>query len=253
MKTKEHQNIEWKENWKDEYLKWICGFANAQGGRICIGIDDNGKVIGLSNAAKLLEDLPNKIRDHLGLMPDINLLEENGRKYLEIVVVSSHVPISLRGSYYWRSGSVKQELKGIALTDFLLMKTGMSWDRGVEEKALLSDIDENAIEVFKKDAGLAGRLPDLNGLSIDEILKKLRLLTRDGLTRAGLVLFGKDPGEFYPNLFVKIGRFGDNMVDMRFQEVCEGNLINLLSDVMEMLEKKFLIKPIRFEGIHRIE
>ncbi len=25
----ESQNIEWKESWRDEYLKWICGFANA--------------------------------------------------------------------------------------------------------------------------------------------------------------------------------------------------------------------------------
>ncbi len=27
--TKENQHIEWKEYWRDEYLKWICGFANA--------------------------------------------------------------------------------------------------------------------------------------------------------------------------------------------------------------------------------
>jgi len=30
--TKESQNIEWKHAWHDDYLKWICGFANAQGG-----------------------------------------------------------------------------------------------------------------------------------------------------------------------------------------------------------------------------
>jgi ATP-dependent DNA helicase RecG len=28
----EQQNIEWKASWRDEYLKWICGFANAKGG-----------------------------------------------------------------------------------------------------------------------------------------------------------------------------------------------------------------------------
>jgi len=28
----EQQNIEWKSAWRDEYLKWICGFANAKGG-----------------------------------------------------------------------------------------------------------------------------------------------------------------------------------------------------------------------------
>lgn len=46
----ENQNIEWKESWRDEYLKWICGFANAIGGKIYIGMDDNGKVVGVSNA-----------------------------------------------------------------------------------------------------------------------------------------------------------------------------------------------------------
>ena len=34
----ESQNIEYKESWRDEYLKWLCGFANAQGGTIYIGV-----------------------------------------------------------------------------------------------------------------------------------------------------------------------------------------------------------------------
>jgi len=249
----ESQNIEWKQSWHDDYLKWICGFANAQGGRIFIGKDDIGNVIGLPNTKKLLEDLPNKIRDLLGLMPHINLLEEDGKSFLEIVVQPSTVPISLRGSYYWRSGSVKQELKGHALTEFLLKKMGMTWDGAIEEKATLDDIDESTIELFKKEAVTAGRLQDISGLSSKGLLKKLRLLTKDGLTNAAVVLFGKDPSEFYPNLFVKIGRFGHSVVDMRFQEVCEGNLFQILHDVMEQLEKKFLIKPVRFEGIRRIE
>ncbi len=251
--SKESQNKEWKKNWQDDYLKWVCGFANAQGGRIYIGKDDSGRASGLKNAKKLLEDLPNKIRDQLGLMPQINLLYEDGAPYLEIIVEPSSVPISLRGSYYWRSGSVKQELKGAALTDFLLRKTGMTWDRVIQEKATLDDIDTEALDIFKKDAARAGRLPDLNGLSAEDILRKLRLLTRDGLTNGALVLFGREPGEFYPNLFVKIGRFGKSVVEMRFQEVCEGNLIRLLGDVMETLEKKFLIRPVRFEGLQRIE
>ena len=41
----EDQNIEWKESWRDEYLKWICGFANANGGKIVIGKKDDGSVV----------------------------------------------------------------------------------------------------------------------------------------------------------------------------------------------------------------
>ena len=40
----ENQNVEWKENWRDEYIKWICGFANAHGGKLIIGVNDKGVV-----------------------------------------------------------------------------------------------------------------------------------------------------------------------------------------------------------------
>ncbi len=47
-RKKESQNIEFKQSWHDDYLKWICGFANAQGGRIFIGKDDTGNITGLT-------------------------------------------------------------------------------------------------------------------------------------------------------------------------------------------------------------
>ena len=104
----ENQNIEWKENWRDEYLKWICGFANAAGGKIYIGTDDNGRVVGVADAKKLLEDIPNKVRDVLGIMVDVNLLEENGLQYIEIDVPPYSNPINYKGQYHYRSGSTKQ-------------------------------------------------------------------------------------------------------------------------------------------------
>lgn len=115
----------------------------------------------------------------------------------------------------------------------------MTWDRVVEERAGLHDIDEATIELFKKEALTAGRLPWVSDLSKEDLLRKLHLFTEAGLTNAAIVLFGKDPSRFYSNLFVKIGRFGLNMVDMRFQEVCEGNLFQLIRGVMEQLEYKF--------------
>ena len=56
---KESQHAEWKRSWRDEFLKWICGFANADGGVLVIGKDDKGNLIGLSNAEKLLKEIPN--------------------------------------------------------------------------------------------------------------------------------------------------------------------------------------------------
>ena len=39
----EKQNIERKSKWKDAYLEWVCGFANAQGGKMDIGRNDGGE------------------------------------------------------------------------------------------------------------------------------------------------------------------------------------------------------------------
>jgi len=50
----EHQTIEYKQIWKDECLKWLCGFANAVGGVLVIGCNDDGKAVGVAHAGKLL-------------------------------------------------------------------------------------------------------------------------------------------------------------------------------------------------------
>ena len=59
--------IEFKRIWDDEWLQWICGFANADGGTIYIGISNSGNVVGVQNPQKLMEDIPNKIVSKLGL------------------------------------------------------------------------------------------------------------------------------------------------------------------------------------------
>ena len=94
----ESQNIEYKESWRDEYLKWICGFANAHGGLIYIGVNDNKEVIGLPDAKKLMEDIPNKIVNYLGIVEDVNLLAEDDKEYIEIDVAPSNMPIAYKGT-----------------------------------------------------------------------------------------------------------------------------------------------------------
>jgi ATP-dependent DNA helicase RecG len=127
----EQHNIEYKQNWHDDYLKWICGFANANGGTIYIGKDDNGNVVNVSDHKKLMDDIPNKIKNALGITVEVNLHEETGKRFIEIITQSYSVPISIRGRYYYRSGSTKQELTGAPLNEFLLKKSGKTWDEAI--------------------------------------------------------------------------------------------------------------------------
>jgi len=249
----EQQNIEYKSSWHDDYLKWICGFANAQGGRIYIGKDNDGKIVGVEDYQKLMDEIPNKIKNLMGITVEVNLFQEDGKDFIEIIVLSYSVPISLRGRYYYRSGSVKQELTGAALNEFLLKRAGHTWDDVIETRATFDDIDERTIKIFLRKAEEAGRLPDIDGLSTPELLEKLRLAKNGQLKRAAIVLFGKDPGAFYPNTFVKIGKFEDDGFTIRFQETEEGNIIQVLDKVLRTLDYKFLIRNISFVGMNRIE
>lgn len=250
----EQQNIEYKQSWHDDYLKWVCGFANAQGGAIFIGKDDNGKVVGISDYKKLMDEIPNKAKDLMGILLDINLHEEKGLYYLEIITQPYAVPISLRGRYYYRSGSTKQELIGAALTDYLLRKSGKTWDEVAEPTATLDDIDDASLKSYIAASLHAGRISDVEGLSKSDLIAKLRLTDDNGnIKRAAIVLFGKNPAKFFNNCVVKIGRFGKDSSDLRFQETVEGNIVYLLKEVLEQLNRKFLTRAISFEGIQRIE
>lgn len=67
----ENQTVEWKCSWNDEYLKWLCGYANVDGGTLYIGVNDDGYVVGVDNCEKLIESFPNKINDKLGIVASI--------------------------------------------------------------------------------------------------------------------------------------------------------------------------------------
>lgn len=74
----ESQQIEWKWSWQDEFLKWLCGYANADGGTLYIGVNDDGYVVGVEDPKRMLEGLPNKINDKLGIVASINIHKAYG-------------------------------------------------------------------------------------------------------------------------------------------------------------------------------
>lgn len=251
----ENQNIEYKESWRDEYVKWLCGFANAQGGKLYIGINDKGEVCGVENAHKLSEDIPNKVVSFLGIVADVNVHTKEGKDYIEITVSSSDVPISYKGKYYVRSGSTLQELNGAALQNFVLRKMGRSWDDMVNEHATVDDLDREAIDYFLQKGIQAGRI-DASEASAPTmtVLQNLSLVNEHGhLKNAALLLFTKNPRRYFAGTEFKIGRFHSNMADLTSQEMIEGSIIQMADRVVSMLKNKFLTMPIHYEGLQRIE
>ena len=249
---KECQNIEWKESWNDENLKSICAFANTEGGTLYIGINDRGEISPLKNEKKLLEDLPNKIRDILGIIPDIRLVPAEKGDYIRIEVPPYPNLISYKGRFYCRSGSTTQELKGVDLQRMILRKQGVTWDSIIEPKASLDDLSDEAFLIFKEDISKKGRMASIQTESKISILEKLGLIENGKLNRAGILLFHKNPERFVFGSYTKIGFF-KNDADLLYQNEVHGPLFLQAKQVFDLLITKYMKAYVSYDGINRVE
>jgi ATP-dependent DNA helicase RecG len=256
MMVKESQHIELKESWRDEFLKTLSAFANTAGGRLYVGIRDDGSIYGIDNITKLLEDLPNKITNILGLRANVRERKKNNLKYIEIKVTKSPYPISYHGRFYVRSGSVTQELRGNALQHFLLTANNLTWDEITVPDASWDEIDEGTVQLFIHKAVNANRIPldMINSGNIRDLFERLGLSKNGLLTRAALLLFSKAPTRHFLLAVCKIGRFnGHSHTDLKTDDVIECPLFQMPDRIMEVLIAKYLQKNFTYSGLQRIE
>lgn len=251
----ESQNIEFKESWRDEYLKWVCGFANANGGKIYIGVENDAphNVVDFPDADKLMEDIPNKVRDVLGIMVDVNLLHDGDKRYVEIVVEPYPYPVTYKGQYHYRSGSTKQELKGAALNKFLLDRIGVRWCNVPAPSVKLEELSSESIQDFKE-SGIKKKRMDADVLvdSTTDFLSSLDMLVDGQITRAGVLMFHPKPEKLFPGAFIKIGFFRSDS-DLAFQDEIHGSLVRQVDRTFDLLTTKYMNYLISFEGLQRIE
>ena len=249
----ENQNVEYKESWRDEYLKWICGFCNAHGGTLYIGVDDKGIPCGVSESKKLLEDIPNKILNMLGITCDVDLEEKEGKDVIKISVPENLYPVSFRGAYYYRSGATNQLLQGNNLTTFLMRKTGIKWDGVPVDTFKVEDLDKESFDIFRREARISKRLNAAElELSDGELLERLNLIENGMLKRAAVLLFYRKPEKLITGSFIKIGFF-ENDWDLRYQDEIQGSLMMQAERAIDLLYTKYLIAEISYQNVTRVE
>jgi len=253
VRSFETQAVEWKSAWRDEYLKWVCGFANAHGGVLEIGKDDDGVVVGVADARRLLEEIPNKINTTMAIVADVDLRSDDGLDHLVVTVEPYPYPISYHGKYYLRSGATNRELTGHSLDEFLLRKQGKTWDGVPVPYVGVGDLDLVAFRDFRKKALASARLTaaDLE-ISDAALIDSLRLAEGNHLKRAAVLLFHDDPERWVVGAYVKIGYF-ETGADLLYQDEVHGPLISMADKVLDIIYTKYFRGMISYEGIQRVE
>ena len=246
--------VEFKRSWRDEWLKWICAFANAQGGVLYIGIDEKKReVVGVEDPQRLLEDVPNKVIASMGIAPKFSVEEREGKSVVAIEVAPASYPVSYHGEFHVRVGATKQLLVGPALTQFLLDRTGRKWDGVPLDGVAVEDLDRESFAIFRRRALETGRMAEAD-LNVPNklLLEKLKLMVGGRLTRAAVLLFHPDPEKWVPSCYSKIGKFA-NDADLLFNDEIHGSLLVQAEKLVELLYFKYLIAPISYRDQTRIE
>ena len=212
--TPESQYLERKSARKKprELLKTLIGFANADGGVLVIGVEDDGRITGFNHSkAHSIESfqqidrelVSTPIMKRFDIIPVTNEAGESDNILIICVDPSvNRVIVAPNDVVYLRQGDETIELS-------YERRRMLEYDRGqryVEDElvldATLEDIDEDLITEFQQHLGTEV------SLSTVEVLKARNLYRDEYITKAGILLFGKDPSRFLPQARLKFVRFG---------------------------------------------
>ena len=144
-------------------------------------------------------------------------------------------------------------LRGAALTEFLLSKTGYKWDAVPVDGITAEDLDKESFDIFRREALHSGRMTedDLD-MNNEQLLDSLGLIENGKLKRAAILLFHRNPEKWVTGAYIKIGYFGEGS-DLRYQDEIHGSILEQIDKIIEVLHLKFMKAKISYEGIQRKE
>jgi len=212
--SSESTTIEWKQSLAEmkEIIETVVAFANTEGGKIFIGVSNNGEPVGVAIGKGTLENLANQIALHTEpkIQPHITIKKIEGKNIIIVEVKPSTDRLVLAdGRPYKRVGKSspkmsKDEYERIVLEKH---KGKQYFDEQICKDAKISDISREKLLAFVKEAKKERGLSIDADLSVTEILRKLKLVKDGKLTNAAILLFGKDTQDFFLQSELKAIRF----------------------------------------------
>jgi len=249
----EGQTVERKESLGErrEIVETCAAFASAQGGRIYIGVRDDGTVVGVQIGKGTLEGLANDIAQNTvpKLVPIITTAQEATATVIILEVAeNSTKPVSAYGRAYRRSGRTNQVLSLDETAEMYLQGRGRTWDYTVVPEAGLNDLDLGRVKRFVEHARAARRLEVKLDTPAGRVLRQLKLVRDSKPTVAGVLLFGRSPTQFLPQATVRCARFkGETEGTFLDMQVVGETVIEQVEAVMEFARRN-LTMAAKIEG-----
>ena len=192
LNAKEGEQFQFKEakNRFDygEAVRCCCALANGGGGKLVFGISDKRprKVVG-SIAFNQPERTRKGLIEKLKVMVDFQLYYQDDRRVLVFDVASRPLglPVQIDGVAWWYEGDslipMPEEIRRK-----IYEETGFDFSSSICVSATINDLDNDAIEAFRKKWIEKSGSKRLASLSIEQLLHDCEAITDEGITYSAL-------------------------------------------------------------------
>jgi len=240
----ESLTLEYKSSFDRKSIETLVAFANANGGTVLVGVEDNCSVLGVSLGKETLNKWLGQVKSSTSpsIIPDIEAFDIDGRTVVAICISEYPIkPINTRGKYFKRIASSNHQLSLNEITDLYMQSLQLSWDAYEAPREDLNSLSVSKIEQFIDQVNQCDRFTlDKSPLLA---LEKLKYIVNNRPTWAAMLLFANNPLRHH----IHIGRLKTPTIIIDDRQITD-TLFNAVEQAM-----KFLISHIsvafEFDGI----
>lgn len=184
--------LEFKQTFNIEVIETLVAFTNTTGGKVLIGVSDEGAITGVSitteSAQNWINEIKNKTTPSVVPETEVIFIEEK-----EIVCISIKEypvkPVSMRGRCYKRIHNSNHLLSVAQISDLYMLSMQYSWDSYLYTGASAGSLNVEKIEQFIHKVNTVKRFSLPNNPM--NALEKLKMIQNGIPTNAAMILFSK--------------------------------------------------------------
>ena len=244
----EGYHTEFKQSLDKSFVEEACAFANSGGGRILLGVSDNGVIKGVDTG----NVMRSRVQDTLGqIEPRLSCnIEAVGDVLVVKIPEGTEKPYGCSRGFFMRMGANSQKLTRNQIIEFFQKEGRIRFDELSHAKAVYpDDFDPDAFAHFLK---LAGISPSIDR---DTLLRNLDCLTADNrLTNAGVLFFARDIDFLLNHAIVGCVLYkGNDKVHILDKKDFKANLVDNIDNAMLFIQRhtklRYKIEHLRREEI----
>jgi ATP-dependent DNA helicase RecG len=231
----EGTTLEFKESLPASLARDLVAMANTIGGRILLGVRDDGTVAGVKDSNSLRARIQDIARN---CDPPVKVLVEPVGQVLVVHVRESDAkPVQCSEGFFWRQGAVTQKLSRDEIRDFFRTEGAIRFDLSPCPRFRYpQDFDRDRYNAWLRLSGITGRP------RTEDVLVNIEAAERSGgellFRNAGVLFFAKNVRHFFNQAYITclLGK-GTDKVDVLDRKDFDGGIVADIEDTMRFVER----------------